>query len=81
MLKIYFGSILIWMIIIFSIVYVYKETIKEKGWVDASKKNKHWLVVLFCISSIPIFRALVASGLLFMASTTKEEYQKVKKDE
>jgi hypothetical protein len=81
MLKIYFGSILIWMIIIFSMIYVCKDSIKAKGWIDETKKNKHWLVVLFCISSIPIFRLLVASGLLFMTTTTKEEYQKVNKDE
>ena len=81
MLKIYFCSILIWMIIIFSIGYVCKESIQSKGWIDETKKNKHWLVALFCISSIPIFRLLVASGMLFMASTTKEEYQKVHKDE
>lgn len=71
------------MIIIFGITFICKSTIKEKGWIDDSKKNsKHWLIVLFCISSIPIFRMLVAAGLLFMATISKEEYQKVKdKDE
>ena len=82
MLKIYFSSILIWMIIIFGITYVFKQSIKDKGWIDESKKNKNWLVVLFCIAAIPVFRALVAAGLLFMAATTKDEYQEShKKDE
>ena len=81
MLKIYFSSILIWMIIIFCITSIFKQHIKDKGWIDESKKSKNWLVALFCISAIPVFRALVAAGLLFMASTTKDEYQKGHKDE
>lgn len=76
MLKIYFSSVLIWMVIIFGITFMFKQSIKDKGWIDESKKSKNWIVVLFCIASIPIFRALVAAGLLFMAATTKEDYQK-----
>ena len=82
MLKIYFSSILIWMIIIYCITFMFKQSIKDKGWIDESKKSKNWIVVLFCIAALPVFRALVAAGILFMASTTKDEYQKgTKKDE
>ena len=83
MLRAYFGSVLIWMIIIYCMAFICKDAIQKNGWLDAnSSEKKNWLKNLFILAAIPIIRLLVTSCMLYMTFTTKEEYEKGhKKDE
>lgn len=87
MLKVYFSSVLIWMIIICCTISIFKNAIVEKGWVDPNKKSSEngWKC-LFVLSAIPIIRFFVFISIIVMSTYTKEQFdewcEKVKnKDE
>ena len=81
MLKIYFVSILIWMMIIFCAAYLFEDAIKQKGWIDSNKHSKFVSVLftLFCMSAIPVLRLLFLVVILFMAGVSKEEFEEMSK--
>lgn len=77
MLKIYFSSVIIWMIINYSAAKIFKTKIRENGWLENKKPLKmNWLVALFVMSAIPVFRLLIPVCCFIMGSTTKEEFEK-----
>lgn len=77
MLETYLSSVIIWMIIIFCICCIFGNGIKKNGWLDnESKKSGNRLFVLFTLSAVPILRLCVAGALVYMATTTREEFDK-----
>lgn len=80
MLRVYLTSVLIYMIIIFSIVYVGQYKIKENGWLDDKKKKGNAFISLFCLSAIPILRMAVVAAMFVMIAMTKEECERFKDD-
>ena len=82
MLGVYFSSLTIWAIIIGAIVCLARRQLKDNGWADKKRKTYNLMIMLIFVAAVPILRVLVAAGLLYMTTITKEEYQKEhKKDE
>ena len=76
MLKFYFGTIIFYMIVIFSVACITEEKIKENGWLNGAKKsNVHWIQSLVIMSSIPVVRSFVVVIMFVMYSITKEKYE------
>lgn len=76
MLKFYFGTIIFYMIVIFSMACLFKDKMKENGWLNGAKKsNMHWLTCLVAMSSIPVVRLFVVIMMFVMGGVTKEKYE------
>lgn len=81
MLKIYFSSVVIWMIINYSAAKIFEAKIRENGWLEGQKPLKmNRLVALFILSAIPVLRLLIPVCCLLMGSITKEEFEKWRED-
>ena len=83
MLGLYFGSIVVWFIIIVSSVAVCGKIIIKNGWAEAGGKpaTLKGLALALTFAAIPIFRFAVCAVMFFMATVSKEEYNKTKDDE
>lgn len=76
MLKFYFGTIIFYMIVIFSVTCLNAKRIKENGWLDGANKSKMRGVIYFvAISCVPLFRLTYVIMLFVMGSVTKEKYE------
>lgn len=73
---VYLTSVIIYMIIIYSMTFIFGDTMKAKGWAASEKPNANKLVILFCLSAVPILRIFVLVSILYMATHTKEEFDK-----
>lgn len=74
MLKIYLASIVIWMIINYSMVTLFGPRIKANGWVDERGTVIGKWKALFVGSAIPLVRLLVFSCFILMSIYTKEQF-------
>lgn len=72
----YLTSVIIYMIIIYSMTFIFGDTMKAKGWAASEKPNTNKLVVLFCLAAVPILRLFVIVSIFYMATHTKEEFEK-----
>lgn len=80
MFALYFSSILVWMIIIYSLILLFKRQIVDNGWLNkAVTTNTNGYVVLFAISAVPIIRFLMAIGIVIMAYYTEDELNELTK--
>lgn len=78
MLEFYLSTVVIWMIIIFCLTFIFKESIK-KNWYGQINKKKSIVSgfgALFAISAVPILRFLIVIMIVYMATHTKEEFEK-----
>ncbi len=82
MLDFYFGSVVVWFIILVSSAIVCRKAIVKKGWIEISKKPAilRSLVFTLAIAAIPVFRFLICAFIFFMAFESKEDYIKTKDD-
>ena len=83
MLKFYLTTVIIWMIIIYSMCILFEKQIKEKGWLKnvlATSKLKAF-ILLFCMSSIPVIRLFAAISIFMMACLTPEEVEEMKESD
>lgn len=80
MIKLYLISVVIWAIMIYGVCYIFQDQIRENGWLDAPKSKKNPFVMLFFMSAIPVLRAVFFLSAIIMASATKEQVDKWKKD-
>lgn len=79
MLKIYLSTVLIWMIIFYCLLKMFRSSIKENGWLDDIEPAKTGkLFSLFAISAIPFLRLLVFIGVIYITSVTKDKHEKMK---
>ena len=78
MLDLYFSSIIVWFVILFSEAIVLKDAIDKNGWLDPQKKRTIIRAVFgyVLIAAIPILRLFVATMLFVMATYSKERYDK-----
>lgn len=76
MLTFYLSTVVIWMIILLSIIFIFKKQIKKNGWIAEEKKKCfiEGIVALFAISAVPILRFVSAIICIMMVSTTKEKF-------
>lgn len=81
MLRIYLVSIIIWMIIIFCTIQLFKFKIVENGWLELkSDQVMNPFMVLFLTSAVPLVRLLMFVCTIYMAIYTKEQYEELKED-
>ncbi len=79
MLKFYLTTVVIWVIIINAMVQIFKEGIKEKGWIKEDKSTKKGrFSILFTLAAVPIVRLFVCVIIVFMSSHTPEQLQEMR---
>jgi hypothetical protein len=82
MLKIYLSSVIIWMVVIYCMTSISKESIVKNGWINTENKQKrNWFAQLFILSAVPIFRLFIVIAILCMAICTKEQFEQWKKEQ
>ena len=74
MIKFYLQSVLIFMIIIYSMLQICKEKIKANGWKSEEQQHNNKWSGLFVLSAVPVLRVLVIVVVLMMAVYTKEQF-------
>ena len=79
MLEFYLSSVIVWFIILFSEIVIFKDQIYKNGWWDPQKKRNIIRSVFNRIltAAIPIFRLLVAIFIFMMATVSKERFNKI----
>lgn len=75
MLKFYLTTVVIYMIIIYCTCSIFKDGIKAKGWISEGKRGSKF-GALFTLSAVPILRLGVIILIFYMATHTKEEFNK-----
>ena len=82
MLQFYFSSVFIYMIIINCVAIILKPKLIDNGWIDPNKHAPFLRRVtnLFVLSAVPVLRLLIISGMLYMTTITKEEFEHGRKD-
>lgn len=79
MLKFYLTTVVIWMIIIYAMAQIFKEGIKEKGWIKEDKSTKKGrFSILFTLAAVPIIRLFVCVLFIYMCSHTPEQLEALK---
>lgn len=76
MLKLYLTSVVIFMIIIHGMLSIFKYGIQEKGWYSSETAKVNKLTGLFMLASVPIVRVAVIVLIFYMATHTKEDFEK-----
>ena len=79
MLGFYLSIVVIWMIVIYALINIFKDTIKANGWIPENNKKKNTIVALFMLSAVPLFRLGVAIIIIMMAGITKEQFEEWRK--
>ena len=80
MFALYLSSILVWMIIIYSLILLFQQRIVDNGWLNkAVTTNMNGYVVLFATAAVPIIRVLMAIGVVVMAYYTEDELNELTK--
>lgn len=81
MLKIYLSTVLIWMIVIFCSAKLFASSIKKNGWLDdAQSVTMGKWTTLFVTSAVPLLRLLVLACIVYMAVSTKEDFEKIQNE-
>ena len=78
MLNFYITSVIIFAVIIYAMCVVFGDMVKAKGWSSGKKVECNPLVVLLCLAAIPIIRLFFIVVILYMASHTPEDLEKLK---
>ena len=74
MLKTYLVSVIIWMMINYSMIVMFGDKIKSNGWIDRHEASIGKLKILFVISVVPFVRFLILSCLIYMTIYTQAQY-------
>ena len=86
MLGAYLASIVIYLMILYGMLYIFADKIKDNHWIDVSSNGtgnrtaKNWRVSLVCIAAIPVFRILIVLCLIYMSVHTKEDFEEFKNE-
>lgn len=76
MIKMYLASVIIYMTIIYCACYIFGHSINKNGWSSTEKPSENKFTALFCLSAVPIVRIFVVVIIFYMATHTKEEFEK-----
>ena len=81
MLEFYLASIIIWMIIIKSIIVLFKDGIKKKTNSKETKKASIFkrLSYLFVLAAVPILRLGIVIIIIYIATCKQEDFDKLMK--
>ena len=78
MLKFYFSTSVIWLIINLSLIMFYREKIMANDWLELSDSEvttQKIVASLLIMSVVPIFRVIMAVMIVVMATYTLEEFE------
>lgn len=79
MLTFYLSTVVIWMIVIYSISKIFKPQIVENGWVDGNKSKGNLIVNLFTLAAVPFLRLVGGILIIAMAGVTKQQFEEWRK--
>ena len=74
MLKAYLISVVIWMMINYSMIIMFGERVKSNGWVDEHSVPIGKFKILFVMSAVPLVRLLILSCFIYMILNTQAQY-------
>lgn len=78
MLKFYLSTVIVWMIIIYCVINIFKTAYIKNGWVDIeSNSHNNSLKNLVIISAVPLLRLGILCFIIYMASATKEDFEEL----
>jgi hypothetical protein len=79
MLDFYLGSVVVWFIILFSEIIVFKDQIYKNGYLDLHKKSNVVRAIFSYVltAAIPIFRLTVAIMIFVLAIYPKDRLDKL----
>lgn len=81
MLKIYLSSVVIWFIILFCELLLFKDFIYKNGWADINSDRKHNLFRLIIgwlmCAAVPVIRFVMAIIIFIMAGISKERANQI----
>ena len=81
MIEFYLFSIIVWFLMIFGSIYLFKSKIIENGWLEGSKPVKNGsLITVFLACAIPFVRAFYFLSVIIMAGMTKEQFEEWTKE-
>ena len=77
MLKFYFSTSVIWLVINLSLIIFYKDKLIANGWVttEFNPDRTKLISALLMISVVPIVRMIMPFSIILMAAYTPEEYE------
>lgn len=73
MFGLYIKSVIVWVVMIWAAIYMNKEKIIEKGWLENANKSEASLIVFIAMAVIPIMRVVFLITPFAMANMTREE--------
>ena len=76
MLKTYLISVIIWMIIMYCVIKIFGPRVVENKWTENVTPTMGKFTSLFVMSAVPFFRCLFLFSFLYMASCTKDQFDK-----
>ena len=80
MFNFYLGTVIIYLIVIYGLLYLFDERIAENGWTSGVKlSNKNPRIALLFMAAIPVLRIAIILCLIYMTTSTKKEFEKHKK--
>lgn len=81
MIKFYLSTVIIWMIIMWSTIFLCKNELKKKLAKIETEKTSLFqgLTALFAISAIPIIRLIILIMILYIAGCKQEDFDKLMK--
>ena len=78
--RFYLTTVFIYMIIIFSIIALFKDALKKR--LPKCDKKSTWsrtLFTLFILSAVPILRLIIAVCLVYIATCKQEDFDELMK--
>ena len=77
MLKFYFSTSVIWLVINLSLIFFYKDKLIANGWakVNSNPDITKLIAALLIISVVPIFRVIMGIMTMVMATYTLKEFE------
>lgn len=83
MIKAYLLSIFVWMALIVFTTIFSKSKIIQNGQLDGAAPStfSQGMVTLILVAATPVVRFLICATMLYMTTTTKEQFEEKYKDE
>ena len=76
MLDMYLTSVLVYMIIIYCMCGIFANSMRDNGWASNETVKTNTWVALFMLSAVPILRIAAIVLIFYMATHTKEKFEK-----
>lgn len=81
MFDFYLGTVIVYIIVIYGLLYLFAQQIADNGWTNGIKRNnKDPHIALLFMAAIPILRIAIVFCLIYMTTHTKEHFEKYKEE-